>query len=65
MQDGTATEFAGVKAIDDKTLEVTLDYGFGDFEFVVGHPSLGPVPKEEVDKDPAPSMTCPSATAPS
>ena len=52
MQDGTATELEGVKAIDDKTLEVTLDYGYGDFEFVVGHPSLGPVPKEEVDKDP-------------
>ena len=53
MQDGTATELEGVKAIDDKTLEVTLDYGYGDFEYVVGHPSLGPVPKEEVDKDPA------------
>ncbi len=52
MQDGTATEMEGLKAVDDKTLEVTLDYGYGDFEFVVGHPSLGPVPKEEVDKDP-------------
>jgi len=51
MQDGTATELEGVKAIDDKTLEVTLSSGYGDFEFVVGHPSLGPVPKEEVEKD--------------
>jgi len=52
MQDGSATELSGVKAIDDKTLEVTLQYGYGDFEYVVGHPALGPVPQEEVDKDP-------------
>ena len=53
MQDGTVTELEGVKAIDDKTLEVTLAYAFGDFEYVVGHPTLAPVPKEEVEKDPA------------
>jgi oligopeptide transport system substrate-binding protein len=53
MQAGTATELSGVKAIDDKTLEVTLMYPFGEFEYVVGHPSLCPIPKEEVDKDPA------------
>lgn len=52
MQDGTATELEGVKVIDEKTLEVTLDYSFGDFEYVVGHPGLGPVPKSEVEKDP-------------
>jgi peptide/nickel transport system substrate-binding protein/oligopeptide transport system substrate-binding protein len=51
MQDGTATELSGVKAIDDTTLEVTLNYGFADFEYVVGHPALAPVPKEEVEKD--------------
>ncbi|HLA82547.1 MAG TPA: ABC transporter substrate-binding protein, partial [Thermoleophilia bacterium] len=51
MQDGTATELEGVKAVDEKTLEVTLDYSFGDFEYVVGHPALAPVPKSEVDKD--------------
>ena len=53
MQAGTATELSGVKVIDDKTLEVTLSYGFGDFEYVVGHPCLLPIPKEEVEKDPA------------
>lgn len=52
MQDGTATELEGVKVVDDYTLEVTLDYPFADFEFVVSHPSLCPVPKEEVEKDP-------------
>jgi oligopeptide transport system substrate-binding protein len=52
MQAGTATELAGVKALDDYTLEVTLSHPFGDFELVVAHPTLAPVPKEEVEKDP-------------
>jgi len=52
MQDGKATELVGVKAVDDLTLEVTLTYAFGDFEYVVGHPALAPVPKAAVDKDP-------------
>lgn len=52
MQAGTATELSGVKVIDDYTLEVTLSYGFADFEFVVGHPALAPVPKEAVEADP-------------
>lgn len=51
MQAGTATELSGVKAVDDYTLEVTLSYPYGDFEQVVGHPTLAPVPKEEVEKD--------------
>jgi len=53
MQAGTATELAGVKALDDYTLEVTLSYPYGDFEQVVGHPCFCPIPKEEVEKDPA------------
>ncbi len=50
---GTATEMTGLKAVDDYTLEVTLSYPFGDFEYVVGHPTLGPVPQAAVEKDPA------------
>jgi oligopeptide transport system substrate-binding protein len=49
MQEGTATELSGVVAIDDYTLEVTLSYAFGDFPYVTGHPSLGPVPQEAVE----------------
>jgi oligopeptide transport system substrate-binding protein len=64
MQEGTATELEGVKAIDDYTLEVTLAYPFGDFELFVGHPSLGPVPKEEVDKDPAAFADMPIGNGP-
>ncbi len=52
MQAGTATELEGVKAVDATTLEVTLNYAFADFEYVVGHPALAPVPEEEVEKDP-------------
>jgi peptide/nickel transport system substrate-binding protein/oligopeptide transport system substrate-binding protein len=51
MQDGTATELEGVKAVDDYTLEVTLQYGFADFEYVVGHPALAPVPSDGVTDD--------------
>jgi peptide/nickel transport system substrate-binding protein/oligopeptide transport system substrate-binding protein len=48
MQEGTATELSGVKVVDDYTLEVTLNYGFADFEYVVGHPALAPVPSDGV-----------------
>lgn len=53
MQDGTATELSGVKAIDDETLEVTLQYPFADFAYVVGHPALAPVPMALVESDAA------------
>jgi len=64
MQAGTATELTGVKAVDDATLEVTLKYPFADFEYVVGHPSLAPVPKEEVDKDPKAFLEKPIGNGP-
>ena len=40
---------AGVKAIDDTTLEVTLSYAFADWPYVVAHPALAPVPKALVE----------------
>ncbi len=49
MQAGTATELEGVVAVDDLTLEVTLIESFADFEFVVGHPALAPVPQDAVE----------------
>jgi oligopeptide transport system substrate-binding protein len=48
MQADKATELSGVKVVDDYTLEVTLQYPFADFEYVVGHPALAPVPKEGI-----------------
>lgn len=43
------TPMAGLKAIDDTTLEVTLSYAFADWPFVVAHPALAPVPKALVE----------------
>ncbi len=40
---------SGLKAVDDYTFEVTLKKPFGDFEYVVAHPSLVPVPKALVE----------------
>lgn len=64
MQAGTATELSGVKAVDETTLEVTLTYGFADFEFVVGHPALAPVPKAAVEKDAAAFADMPIGNGP-
>ncbi len=49
MQAGEATELEGVVAVDDLTLEVTLNDSFADFEYVVGHPALAPVPMDAVE----------------
>ncbi len=46
MQSGAATELSGVAAIDTYTLQVTLSYPFADFDYVVGHGALAPVPRE-------------------
>jgi oligopeptide transport system substrate-binding protein len=64
MQEGTATELSGVVAVDDTTLEVTLAYPFGDFEYVVGHPALAPVPKAAVEADPAAFAEMPVGNGP-
>jgi oligopeptide transport system substrate-binding protein len=53
MLSGTASELAGVSIVDDYTLEVTLSYPFGDFEYAVGHPTLAPVPRASAQADPA------------
>jgi oligopeptide transport system substrate-binding protein len=52
IQDGSTTELEGVKALDANTLEVTLSHGFGDFEYVVGHPALAPESKAAVESNP-------------
>jgi len=52
MSDGKATTLTGVKVVDDLTLEVTLTEPFADFEYVVAHPALAPVPQAAVEKDP-------------
>lgn len=53
MQSKKAKELSGVKVLDKYTLQVTLKYSFADFDSVVAHPCLAPVPKEAVEKDPS------------
>jgi oligopeptide transport system substrate-binding protein len=50
MQEGTATELEGVKALDDYTLEVTLSYPYADFVYHTAHPVFSPVPEEAVEE---------------
>lgn len=64
VQAGTATELSGLKAVDDNTLEVTLSYPFADFEYVVAHPTLAPVPKAAVEKDPKAFSEAPVGNGP-
>jgi peptide/nickel transport system substrate-binding protein/oligopeptide transport system substrate-binding protein len=45
----TDTGITGMKAVDDLTLEVTLKYPYADFEYVVAHPALAPVPQAFVE----------------
>jgi oligopeptide transport system substrate-binding protein len=59
-----ATTLAGVKAVDDSTFEVTLKYAFADFENVVGHPTLAPVPQAAVEKDPTAFAAAPVGNGP-
>ncbi len=53
LQSGDSTDLVGVKAIDDETLEVTIERPFSEFPTILGHPVFSPVDIEEVDKDPA------------
>ncbi|MDR3686333.1 MAG: peptide ABC transporter substrate-binding protein [Coriobacteriia bacterium] len=43
------TPMSGVKAIDDTTLQVTLQYPFADWPYVCSHPALAPVPQKLVE----------------
>ena len=49
VSEGKAPGISGLKAVDDYTLEVTLVESFGDFEYVVSHPALAPVPQKYVE----------------
>lgn len=64
MADGKATDMPGVKVVDDYTLEVTLTEPFADFEYVVAHPALAPVPKAAVEKDPKAFAEAPVGNGP-
>lgn len=50
LVEGEADTLEGVRAVDDLTFEVTLSEPFADFEYVVAHPALAPVPKKYVEE---------------
>lgn len=51
LQGGAANDLSGLRAVDDYTLEVTLEYPYADFPARVAHPAFSPVPWEEVGDD--------------
>lgn len=50
---GEAERLAGLRAVDETTLEVTLNRPHGAFDVVVSHPSLAPLPRERWRADEA------------
>lgn len=63
MQDGKAKEIAGLKVVDDLTLEVTLDEPMAEFPYICTHDALAPVPQAALD-DPAKFATAPIGNGP-
>lgn len=53
LRAGQTDQLAGVTALDDHTLQVRLSRANAEFPAVVGHPALGPVPRERWEEDPA------------
>ena len=49
VQKGTTPSMSGLKALDPLTLQVTLSQPFADFDYVVAHPALAPVPQKAVE----------------
>ncbi|MPZ86676.1 MAG: hypothetical protein GEU81_01120 [Nitriliruptorales bacterium] len=52
VRDGSASSLSGVRALDERTLEVRLSGPFADFPAVVAHAALGPLPRERLEADP-------------
>lgn len=46
VADGDAARLDGLRAVDERTLEVTLNRAHGAFDVVVSHPSLAPLPRD-------------------
>ena len=59
-----ATELSGVKVVDDYTLEVTCSGACAELPYIVAFPGCSPIPKEEVDKDPAAYSAMPIGNGP-
>lgn len=60
---GSATELAGLRAVDESTFEVTLKSPMADFPTVCSHPALAPVPQAALD-DPDSFLVAPIGNGP-
>lgn len=49
-QEGQVDHLAGVKAVDDYTLEIELEYAFAPFVSVLGYNTFVALPREDVEK---------------
>ena len=52
LRAGEAAGLSGVRAVDERTLEVRLTTPHADFPAVAGHPALGPIPRRVWGADP-------------
>lgn len=64
LRTGQADRLTGVTALDDHTLQVRLTRPNAEFPAVVGHPALGPLPRELWEADPASFRTRPVGNGP-
>lgn len=53
LADGKIDKLAGVEAMDDYTLKVSLDYPMADFISLLGHPAASPVPRDAAENQSA------------
>ncbi|HAX18221.1 MAG TPA: hypothetical protein DCY00_06470 [Actinobacteria bacterium] len=63
-QDGSSMELTGVKALDDYTLQVTLQYPYADFVNTLGHVVFYPVNKESIEAAADKAGEMPDGTGP-
>ena len=63
-QDGSATELAGMKALDDYSFQITLQYPYADFINTLGHVAFYPVNKESIETAGEAAGEMPDGTGP-
>ncbi len=61
---GRATSLAGVAALDERTLRVTLSAGVAEFDVIAAHPALAPVHTARVVADPEDHLERPVGNGP-
>jgi len=63
-QDGSAMELKGMKALDDYSFQITLQYPYADFINTLGHVAFYPVNKESIESAGEAAGEMPDGTGP-